>query len=249
MILMSGKMMTGSLHIFFSMTDPITAIIVDDERLARKGLRLLLEDHPRLTVIDEADNVDNAVAIILEARRPDVVFLDIQMPGETGFDLLDRVAGPWHIIFVTAYDAYAIRAFEVNALDYLLKPVHPARLARSIERLDDEQTSKPAERPLEYNDHRFVTLDNQTRFLKINTIARVRAAGYYTQGLLTDGHTGPVLQALKAWETRLPDKHFARIHRSMVINFDAIKRIEPWFNHACRIYLISNDEPVTTSRR
>lgn len=100
--------------------------------------------------------MDNAVAIILEARRPDVVFLDIQMPGETGFDLLDRVAGPWHFIFVTAYDASAIRAFEVNALDYLLKPVHPAWLSRAIERLDDEQTSKPAERALEYNDHLFV---------------------------------------------------------------------------------------------
>ncbi|HCP99987.1 MAG TPA: hypothetical protein DIT99_04520, partial [Candidatus Latescibacteria bacterium] len=94
MILMSGKRMTGSLHIFFSMTDPLTAIIVDDERRPRKGLRLLLEDHPCLTVIDEADNVDNAVATILEARRPDFVFLYIQMPGETGFDLLDRVAGP-----------------------------------------------------------------------------------------------------------------------------------------------------------
>lgn len=140
-----------------------------------------------------------------------------------------------------AYDASAIRAFEVNALDYLLKPVHPAWLARAIERLDDEQTSKPAERALEYNDRLFVTLDNQTRFLKINTIACIRAAGDYTRALLTDGHTGLVLQSLKAWEARLPDKHFARIHRSMVINFDAINRIEPWFNHAYRIYLISND--------
>ena len=110
------------------------AVIVDDERLARNKLRSLLAQHPQIRLVGEADSVDSAIETI-ERTGPDVVFLNIQMPGKSGFELVNQVKLPIRIIFVTAFDEYAIRAFEVTALDYLLKPVNPERLAKAIERL------------------------------------------------------------------------------------------------------------------
>src|SRR6186713_2514169 len=110
------------------------AIIIDDERLARAELRKLLQDFPEIEVVDEAANVDEGISKI-ENHNPDVIFLDIQMPGKTGFDLLSELDHAPQVIFTTAYDEYALKAFEVNALDYLLKPVEPRRLADAVEKL------------------------------------------------------------------------------------------------------------------
>src|ERR1044072_9233129 len=130
--------------------DRFTAILVDDERLARKELRTMLAEHEIIDVIGDAETVAQAAALV-QPRNPDVLFLDIQLPGETGFDLLEKITPPCKIIFVTAFDSYAIRAFEVNALDYLLKPINPARLAQAIERLTThEPTPGPVVRALEY---------------------------------------------------------------------------------------------------
>src|SRR4030042_4508344 len=114
--------------------NPLTSIIVDDEWLVRKELKLLLAQYPEITLVGEAENVTQALALVKE-YNPDVIFLDIQMPGETGFDLLDKTDIQSKIVFVTAYDQYALRAFDVNALDYLLKPIQKDRLSRTIERL------------------------------------------------------------------------------------------------------------------
>jgi two-component system LytT family response regulator len=116
-----------------NMKKPFKALIIDDERLARKDLISLLRIHDNVTVVGEADDVPSASQAI-EKLNPDVIFLDIQMPGDSGFDLLEKTDVDAHIIFVTAYDEYAIRAFEVNALDYLLKPVNPDRLAKGSNR-------------------------------------------------------------------------------------------------------------------
>src|SRR5690349_13030491 len=113
---------------------PIKAIIIDDERLARTELKKLLQDFSDIEVVDEAANVDEGVEKI-ETQNPDLIFLDIQMPGKTGFDLLSELDKAPHVIFTTAYDEYALKAFEVNALDYLLKPVEPKRLADAIQKL------------------------------------------------------------------------------------------------------------------
>jgi len=115
------------------MNKPIRALVVDDERLARKDLIALLGAHDQVTVIGEADDVPSAVEAI-RALNPDLIFLDIQMPGDSGFDLLEKMDVEAQVIFVTAYDEFAIRAFEVNALDYLLKPVNPERLAKALEK-------------------------------------------------------------------------------------------------------------------
>src|SRR6266705_370469 len=110
------------------------AIIIDDERLARAELRKLLQDFPEIEVVDEAANAEEGIAKI-EAQNPDLIFLDIQMPGKTGFDMLSELDKAPHVIFTTAYDEYALKAFEVNALDYLLKPIEPKRLADAIQKL------------------------------------------------------------------------------------------------------------------
>ena len=116
---------------------PIKAIIVDDERLARNELKKLLEQYPDIQIIDEASNVDEAVEKI-DLSRPDLIFLDIQMPGKTGFDLLAEIEKSPRVIFTTAYDEFALKAFEVNALDYLLKPIDPKRLTDAIQKLQSE---------------------------------------------------------------------------------------------------------------
>ena len=119
------------------------ALLIDDERLARTDLRSLLSEYQTIEVVGEADSVQTAVALIA-AEEPDLLFLDIQMPGESGFDLLDKIDLQARIIFVTAYDEYAIRAFEVDAIDYLLKPVNPERLKTALERLDRENAGRRA---------------------------------------------------------------------------------------------------------
>src|SRR5678809_584233 len=118
------------------------AIIIDDQRLARAELRKLLQDFPEVEVIDEAANAEEGITKI-EAQNPDLIFLDIQMPGRTGFDMLSSLEKSPNVIFTTAYDEYALKAFEVNALDYLLKPVEPKRLADAIQKLHFIETKEP----------------------------------------------------------------------------------------------------------
>src|SRR5215212_10847412 len=117
------------------------AIIIDDERLARTELRKLLQDFPEIEVVDEAANAEEGISKI-EAQNPDLVFLDIQMPGKTGFDMLSSLERAPYVIFTTAYDEYALKAFEVNALDYLLKPVEPKRLADAIQKLHSVESKE-----------------------------------------------------------------------------------------------------------
>ena len=229
--------------------DRFTAILVDDERLARKELRSMLTEHEIIDVVGEAETVTQA-AELAHTKKPDVIFLDIQLPGETGFDLLEKISPACKIIFVTAFDAYAIRAFEVNALDYLLKPINPARLAQAIERLtiDDSEPARPV-RALEYEDRLFIEVDERSRFLKVSDIIVISAMGDYSQIFSCDGEKSLVLKPLKDWEGRLPAKHFTRIHRSTIINVNYVERVESWFNRSYRIHIRQIAEPLVMSRR
>lgn len=231
------------------MTQRWKALIVDDERLARKELRSLLAEHAIIEVIGEAENVEQALALI-PTIEPDVVFLDIQMPGESGFNLLEKIEPTFKIIFVTAFDAYAIRAFEVNALDYLLKPINPTRLAQAIERLSaSDHLSEQPVRKLEYDDRLFVESGERSRFLKIASIVYISAADDYSEVITDDGQKSLVLKSLREWEERLPEKHFTRIHRSAIVNLEYVEKIEGWFNRSYRIYLHNVAEPLMMSRR
>lgn len=231
------------------MSQTFRALLVDDERLARKELRSMLSEHSTIEVVGEAENVEQAIKLIA-AQQPQVIFLDIQMPGESGFALLEKIEANFKVIFVTAFDAYAIRAFEVNALDYLLKPINPDRLAHAIERLSaTEIPPSQLARKLDYEDRLFIEVDEHSRFLKINTIICISAAGDYSEIITSDGQKTLVMKPLKEWEERLPEKYFTRIHRSTIINLEYIERIVGWFNRSYQVHLRHIEEPLMMSRR
>lgn len=230
----------------------LRAYIVDDERLARNKLRTMLADCDDLEIVGEADTIRQAVHDV-DALRPDVVFLDIQLPGESGFDLLHRTTHTFDVIFVTAFDQHAIRAFEVNALDYLLKPVTPARLEQALQRLqtDTLETTSSPDLPiqLERDDHLFLAVDDRPQFVQVHAIILIEAAGAYSKLHLTKGQVVLIQKPLKQWSERLPDKHFARIHRSTIINLAYIDRVEKWFNYTYRVFLKGYEQPFMMSRR
>jgi two-component system, LytTR family, response regulator len=229
-------------------TAVLRAIIVDDERLARRELIRLLAAHPVIAVAGEAESVDDAVALIATVD-PDVVFLDIQMPRRSGFELLDAADVRGRIVFVTAHDVHAIRAFEVNALDYLLKPVHPERLALTVQRVVDAVAPAPATTRLEPDDHMFLTEGRAARFARVRSIACIRGADDYAEIVLADGKRLLSPRPLREWEDRLPDKLFVRVHRTAIANLELIERVERAGEDSYRLILRGVGEPVPLSRR
>lgn len=230
-------------------------VIVDDERLARNKLRTMLSAHSQIEIVGEANSVVNALNVI-EETKPELIFLDIQMPGETGFELLHKLSEPLKIIFVTAFDQYAIRAFEVNALDYLLKPVTAGRLAQAIEKLSAPVAAeKPlpiAQTPLKtlnYDDVLFLNIGREMRFVRVSIIKFIQASDIYSKVFLTNGKTALVSKSLNDWMQRLPEKYFTRIHRSTIVNIECVERLEQWFNNSYQVYLKGIEEPLTMSRR
>lgn len=224
-------------------------LIVDDERLARKEMRRLLAEFDEIFVVGEAENLSEAVEII-EKEKPQIVFLDIQLSNETGFDLLEKTAHNFKLIFVTAFDAYAIRAFEVNALDYLLKPVNPDRLAKAVERLTEEKNDEKTEiRPLEFDDRIFLELGERSVFLKVNEISHINSAGDYSEITTVSGEKHLIEKPLREWEERLPEKYFLRIHRQTIINLEEIEEIETWFNRTFQVRLKNFRQKLSVSRR
>ena len=225
------------------------AIIVDDERLARKELSLLLSEYPNIKIVGETANVSTAQNLI-NNLNPDLIFLDIQMPGESGFDLINTISTSAQIIFVTAFDEYAIRAFEINALDYLLKPVNPSRLKEAISRLDSQPKNEETKlRKLGPDDRLLIVINNKLQFIKVDSIIYISAAGDYTEIKTINNQKGITLKPVKEWEFRLPENMFARIHRSTIVNLDQIEKFEEWFQHSYRVYLKNIDSPFEVSRR
>jgi two-component system LytT family response regulator len=207
------------------------ALLIDDEPLARLELRRLLQAHPAVTISGEGGTMAEARELLAH-RDYDLVFLDIQLRGGSGFDLVERVHPGAQVVFVTAYDRFALRAFEVNALDYLLKPVTPARLAATLERLGAVRlpaaplpVAKDAENRLTAEDRVFVRADGGTRFLAVNAICAIRSCENYSELVLADGSTLLVLRTLKSWEQSLPETLFVRIHRQTIVNLSHVKAI------------------------
>lgn len=199
----------------------LDVLIVDDERLGRARLASLLGDYAAIETIRQADSVDAAVRAI-EVSSPDVIFLDIQMPGESGFDLFERVAVRAHVVFVTAYDHYAVRAFELQALDYLLKPILPERLSKTLERVFIARSSRAAPEP----ETICLTTASQRRFTTSREIIHIDAADDYTEVFLDDGSSHLVRVSMGSWEARLADAGFVRVHRSSLINTHALLSVD-----------------------
>jgi two-component system LytT family response regulator len=228
----------------------LKAIIVDDERLARAELNKLLKEHPEVEVIAEASNVDEALEKIDELN-PDLIFLDIQMPGKTGFDLLLELHKTPHVIFTTAYDEYALKAFQVNALDYLLKPIESNRLAEAIQKLriaeEKEEQLNNARSLLAEHDQVFVKDGEKCWFVKLGEIRLFESVGNYARVFF--GTNKPlILKSLNALEERLDPKSFFRANRKHIINLSLIEKVEPYFNGGLLIELKGGDK-VEVSRR
>jgi two-component system LytT family response regulator len=232
---------------------PITAIIIDDERLARNELKKLLEQHPEIQIIDEASGVDEGVEKI-ELARPDLIFLDIQMPGKTGFDLLGELEKAPKVIFTTAFDEFALKAFEVNALDYLLKPIDPSRLSDAIQKLQTELALEQASLiggsvrgPLTEGDQVFVKDGEKCWFVKLAEIRLFESVGNYAKVYFST-HKPLILKSLNALEDRLDEHVFFRANRKHIINLHWIEKIEPYFNGGLLVEL-KGGEKIEISRR
>jgi len=198
-------------------------IIVDDEPLARLELKRLLEPYKQIEIAGEADSVTYASQQI-EKFQPDLVFLDINLGTQSGFDLLERTDKNFLTIFVTAYDEFAIRAFEINALDYLLKPVHPERLKNAILRLGNP-FKEDLKVKLNPDDKILLNIQNRSRFISVKSISYIEANGDYTIVKTVCDFKGIVHLTIKKWLERLPDSLFIQIHRSYLVNIGAIHEI------------------------
>ncbi len=231
------------------------AIIIDDERLARLELRKLLQDFPEVEIVDEASNADEGIQKI-EQHNPDLVFLDIQMPGKTGFEMLSELDHSPLVIFTTAYDEYALKAFEVNALDYLVKPVEPRRLADAVEKLKRSNGVAAVDRPyihtdpnsiLSEYDQVFVKDGERCWFVKLSEVRLFESVGNYAKVFF--GANKPlILKSLNALEERLDDKVFFRANRKHIVNLRLIDKIEPYFNGGLLLEL-KGGEKIEVSRR
>jgi len=229
------------------------AIIIDDERLARAELKKLLQDFPEVEIVDEAANAEEGIAKI-ESLHPDLIFLDIQMPGKTGFDMLSQLERSPQVIFTTAYDEFALRAFEVNALDYLLKPIEPKRLADAIQKLHFSENKETNGEGENYNnsiltesDQVFVKDGERCWFVKLSDIRLFESVGNYAK-VFFNSNKPLILKSLNSLEERLDPKTFFRANRKHIVNLRMIDKIEPYFNGGLLLEL-KGGEKIEVSRR
>ena len=227
------------------------AIIIDDERLARQELKTLLASYPEIQIVGEANNAETAIESIKQLN-PDVIFLDIQMPGKNGFELLEEISGVPEVVFVTAYDEYAIRAFEVNALDYLLKPVQSNRLAETVKKILNKENTEKSEtkeqtQPLNDNDQVFVKDGEKCWFVKLSDVRLFESEGNYVR-IYFDKNRPLILRSLNNLDERLNNRTFFRASRKHIINLKWVESIESWFNGGLMVKL-RGGEQVEISRR
>ena len=228
----------------------LKVILIDDERLARSELKRLLQDFPDVEVVGEAANANEGIEKI-ESLNPDLIFLDIQMPGKTGFDMLTQLEKAPHVIFVTAYDEYALKAFDVNALDYLMKPVEPQRLAEALVKVrqkeEEEMLSYNNRGVLSEHDQVFVKDGERCWFVKLSDVRLFESVGNYAKVYF--GPNKPlILKSLNALEERLDPKVFFRANRKHIVNTRKIEKIESYFNGGLLLDLAGGDK-IEVSRR
>lgn len=224
-------------------------LIIDDSRLARKELRYLLQAFPEVEIAGEAADAMEAVEKI-EQFQPDLLLLDIQMPGQDGFELLESLEQVPQVVFTTAYNEYALQAFEYNALDYLQKPISEERLARALEKVKEKliQKTKEENKFLLSEEHQvFVKDGEQCWFVQLRDIRLFEVNGSYTRVFFED-HRPMIPKTLNYLEQRLDEQVFFRANRQQIVNLRWIKRIEPWFSGTIKLYLQGGEE-IEVSRR
>ena len=229
-------------------------LLIDDERLAREELKSLLKEYHEIEIIDEAKNGEEGIQKLKELK-PDLIFLDLNMPGINGFDMIKQLEEIPRVIFVTAYDEYALKAFEVNALDYILKPVDPERLREAIQKLtteDDFVSSQQTiisrkERVLSVNDRVFIKDGEKCWFVELSKVRMLESDGNYVK-VYFDNFRPLILRSLNSFEDRLDPEQFFRANRKYIINLQWVSSIENWFNGGLQVEL-REGEKVEISRR
>jgi two-component system LytT family response regulator len=219
-------------------------LIVDDEALARERVRTLLEASDGVTIVGECSGGREAVDAIID-KRPDLVFLDVQMPDLNGFEVLEAVATEWlpAVIFVTAYDEYALKAFDVHAIDYLLKPIEPERFHKALARATKRDLLSFLDaQPI---DRLVIRTRSKVSFLKPSEIDWIEADGKHAR-LHAGSETHVVRHTLTRLEQRLAPHGFVRVHRSAIVNMDRIKELEPWF-HGEFVVILKDGTKLTSS--
>lgn len=230
-------------------------IIVDDERLAREELKSLLKDYLEIEIIGEAKNGEEGIQLVKDLK-PDLIFLDINMPGINGFEMIKQLDEIPRVIFVTAYDEYALKAFEVNALDYILKPVDPERMREAIQKIsngEDDFISNQQlvvsrkERVLSITDRVFIKDGEKCWFIELSKVRMLESDGNYVK-VYFDNFRPLILRSLNSFEERLDPEFFFRANRKYIINLQWVSSIENWFNGGLQVEL-KEGEKVEISRR
>jgi len=228
----------------------LRTVIVDDELLARQALSRILAEFPEVKICGQADSIAQADALVRDVRA-DVVYLDIELFGESGFDLVPLLDEHVAIVFVTGHDHYATRAFEVNALDYLLKPVTRERLAKTIRRLSDQSSPQPPSPDLgrlRFDDVILVQDGKRRRWQPLNRVCMIEAEGDFSVLRSTDGFKGIVWRRINEWERILPAEQFVRIHRGRIVNLEHVKWFETVPGNRLRLHIEGVLQPCHASR-
>jgi two-component system, LytTR family, response regulator len=226
----------------------IKAVIVEDSRLARNELKELIKNHPEIEIIGEAENVDAGFELI-NKTQPDLLFLDINMPEKDGFALLEMLDNVPITIFTTAFDEYAIKSFEYNALDYLLKPINPKRFAQAIEKVNSNLIEKEEknDKKLNLSSQIFIKDGEKCWLVKISDIYLFEVDGNYTK-VFFNNEKAIINKSLNQIEDKLPLEYFFRANRNQIINIQYVDSIDPWFSGNLLVHL-PKEIKVEISRR
>lgn len=222
-------------------------IIIDDERLAREEVKRALSSYSEFEVLGEANNVDNAKYLI-ERTDPDIIFLDIHMPKKSGFDLLDELVTVPEVVFTTAYNQYAVQAFEVNALDYLVKPIREERFSKTIEKIKKGLKKKENDEPFLLHRKIFIKDGQHCYFIPISSISLIESVENYAR-LHFDGNNVMIKRSLNLLQEKLDPSLFFRVNRSQIINTEYISEIHPHFNNKLEITLSTGEVVEVSSRQ
>lgn len=238
--------------------ETIKSVVVDDVDFMRATLKKVLAGFPHIEIVGEASDYESARKVINETK-PDLVFLDIDLNGLTSIDLLNEIECEPKIIFVTSHPDFAIKAFELNAVDYILKPISSERLKKAIDRVIDLNVEQEKSNQLDVYDHhsedRFkpdqiilLNFDSKLSFIKIKDINYIEAFGNYTKIFMNDGKLSVTYNSIKNWDNRLPEDVFIQIHRSSIVNLLNVSKIEKWTNDTGRLFLKGIEKPFEISR-
>ena len=224
-------------------------IIIDDERLAREEVKRALKSYSEFEIIGEASHVDEAKKMIEEAL-PDIIFLDIHMPGKSGFDLLEELTTVPEVVFTTAYDKYAVKAFDLNALDYLVKPLRNERFAKTIDKVRTElaEKAKIQTEILPMHQKIFIKDGEKCHFIPLTEIYFIESLENYAR-LYFGNQKAMIKRSLNLLAEKLDPKVFFRINRSQIINTQYIKEIHPHFNNKLQVTLTTGETLEVSSRQ